>query len=149
MESGCWQNTYDCIFRRLISPYETNVHRTFVSFCSDCSAHRSAYNVQLEILCQRRMYNWKSCVSAECATGSRVSVQNVQLEVVCQRRMSIVCLMFLSRTECSAEDEKFHCHDGGCMLLEYVCDGYNDCDDGSDEINCGESTRRLRCCRKW
>lgn len=29
------------------------------------------------------------------------------------------------------------CHSGQCVLRKYLCDGDYDCEDGSDELNCG------------
>ena len=37
--------------------------------------------------------------------------------------------------ECSEEYE-FQCTDGSCIPIHRVCNNFNDCEDGSDEINC-------------
>uniref|UniRef100_A0A8C5D9L3 Low-density lipoprotein receptor-related protein 8-like n=1 Tax=Gouania willdenowi TaxID=441366 RepID=A0A8C5D9L3_GOUWI len=33
---------------------------------------------------------------------------------------------------------EFSCSDGGCVSLQLVCNGQNDCEDGSDENQCGD-----------
>jgi len=39
-------------------------------------------------------------------------------------------------TDVSCPDEFFTCADGGCVQNSWVCDGDNDCEDGSDEVEC-------------
>lgn len=42
----------------------------------------------------------------------------------------------------TCEDNMFTCSDGSCIHPETLCDGYKDCDDGSDEDEkeCNKST---------
>ena len=34
----------------------------------------------------------------------------------------------------------FRCENGQCLNKTYICDAHNDCNNGSDEQNCGENT---------
>lgn len=56
---------------------------------------------------------------------------------------SSVLFLFLS-TVCP--EGKFRCNTGRCLAPPLMCDGYDDCGDLSDELNCGESLTYLTCC---
>ena len=38
-------------------------------------------------------------------------------------------------------DGDHRCGDGRCIRLRHVCNGYENCDDGSDEIGCRKYTK--------
>ena len=46
-------------------------------------------------------------------------------------------ILFFKSTEC--RPSQFACSDGACISNRYRCDGWQDCDDLSDEDRCGES----------
>jgi len=46
-------------------------------------------------------------------------------------------------TTCSSY--QFQCNSGDCVNANYKCDGDQDCDDGSDEVDCGDCGNRFRC----
>ena len=47
--------------------------------------------------------------------------------------------MFQTSASCSG----FLCHDGECVGNNSRCNNINDCDDGSDEHNCGKFSLEL------
>ena len=44
-------------------------------------------------------------------------------------------LPFMCRIN-ACPDGTYHCSNGRCVNAGFVCDGQNDCGDGSDELNC-------------
>ena len=44
--------------------------------------------------------------------------------------------LFVAKNACD-EATEFRCSDGKCININWKCDGDKDCDDNSDEQNCG------------
>ncbi len=71
---------------------------------------------------------------------------NCMLALTCDTLSAVFCdqdeAAFASASECydeCLEQHGFACEDGSDTLSDsWVCDGENDCDDGSDEDGCGE-----------
>ena len=50
----------------------------------------------------------------------------------CEALMPFLCMIE------ACPSGTFHCSNGKCINREFLCDGQNDCGDGSDELNCPE-----------
>uniref|UniRef100_A0A0K0E677 EGF-like domain-containing protein n=1 Tax=Strongyloides stercoralis TaxID=6248 RepID=A0A0K0E677_STRER len=48
----------------------------------------------------------------------------------------------------TCDDDSFYCKDGTCIQRSWLCDGEKDCNDGSDEENCGTLNPSIFCKNK-
>ncbi|XP_069750764.1 membrane frizzled-related protein [Narcine bancroftii] len=46
----------------------------------------------------------------------------------------------VNKSEVTCSPHEFSCINGQCEAMQWVCDGWNDCSDGSDEMNCTNVT---------
>lgn len=64
-------------------------------------------------------------------------ISNVILENASDRNQDKRWLHSFLYTEYVCEPDEFACEDGPCLPASWKCDGHNDCQDSSDEKNCG------------
>ncbi|KAL5018347.1 hypothetical protein ScPMuIL_004069 [Solemya velum] len=65
--------------------------------------------------------------AGDCVSGHKDSLYSM---TNCHKKLSFVC----ETNACL--DGAFRCNNSKCLNSKWVCDGYNDCGDGSDEMNC-------------
>ncbi len=127
------------------------MRRGSVSRCSalwDCSGPRTPTVVSFQrreetqpACCQRTEWTVQMFVIFTMLNGTLCSTakqQNTSLFSVKFWCFSCCCLWCVAlATECSPSH--FKCRSGRCVLATKRCDGHLDCDDHSDEDNCGET----------
>lgn len=60
----------------------------------------------------------------------------------------IICSLLLSETTCS--EIRYQCNSGSCIMKKNAkCDGVHDCQDHSDEADCGERSALYSMCTSW
>jgi len=52
-------------------------------------------------------------------------------------RWVVFAVVAATRPPGGCHDDEFQCRDGGCVPTSWRCDRHSDCDDGSDEDDCG------------
>ena len=83
-----------------------------------------------------------ACQSANC---SHVCFNEDQSGHVCKcpYGMELEANGATCHSTCAEDDSSFHCGEGACVPVSWVCDGTPDCDNGADEDNCQRGHRGL------
>ena len=71
-----------------------------------------------------------------CKVFQRSQLQACETNI---EKVSIYSIDYIGVPESSdsCRGDEFQCNDGQCINGEWKCDGVVDCNDGSDELNCG------------
>jgi len=58
-------------------------------------------------------------------------------EIPQKTKVSVRCMVCMLGSSETCDPQEFRCFDGACVDLRLRCDGYPDCQDQSDELECG------------
>ncbi|OWK64574.1 Atrial natriuretic peptide-converting enzyme [Lonchura striata] len=115
----------------------TSRKRKAVVDFSNAFSPRSVFSALLQHCVEERRV---SCVPVGSASQGNCSVMATMTVMIGVMRSIVFLINWYTIIQSYCSDDVFRCDTGKCLNYTFVCDGYDDCGDLSDEQNCGKQS---------